>query len=88
MHIARKDLNYDQYVGAAALEEIGRKRWRKRVERTVDAVRELVNFDVLYIGAGIHGAEYMTGEKTDEAKLAAFLKKEGATPKWWMSRLA
>ncbi|MCD7111092.1 TIGR01459 family HAD-type hydrolase [Rhizobium sp. DKSPLA3] len=44
--------------------------------------------DVLYISAGIHGAEYMTGEKTDEAKLAAFLKKEGATPKWWMPRLA
>jgi HAD superfamily hydrolase (TIGR01450 family) len=45
-------------------------------------------FDVLYIGAGIHNAEYMAGEKTDEAKLAAFLKKEGATPKWWMPRLA
>lgn len=51
-HIARKDLSYDEYVGAAALEEVGRKRWRKRVERTLDALRELVNFDTLYIGGG------------------------------------
>ena len=51
-HIARKDLSYDQYVGVAALEEVGRKRWRKRVERTLDALRELVNFDMLYIGGG------------------------------------
>jgi HAD superfamily hydrolase (TIGR01450 family) len=44
--------------------------------------------DLLYISAGIHAAEYMTGEKTDEARLTAFLKSEGATPKWWMPRLA
>ncbi len=44
--------------------------------------------DVLYISTGIHAAEYMTGEKTDEGKLTAFLKNEGATPKWWIPRLA
>ncbi len=43
--------------------------------------------DLLYIGAGIHAADYMTGEKTDEARLNAFLKKEGVAPKWWMPRL-
>ncbi|MEZ0003332.1 TIGR01459 family HAD-type hydrolase [Sinorhizobium fredii] len=45
-------------------------------------------FDLLYISAGIHAQEYMHESRTDEAKLAAFLKKEGATPKWWMPRLA
>ena len=44
--------------------------------------------DILYISAGIHALEYMNAEKTDETKLAAFLKKVGATPKWWMPRLA
>ena len=44
--------------------------------------------DVLYISAGIHAREYMTNDKTDEARLNAFLKSEGATPKWWMPRLA
>ncbi len=45
-------------------------------------------FDLLYISAGIHALEYMNESRTDEAKLAAFLKKEGASPKWWMPRLA
>ena len=30
----------------------------------------------------------MNESRTDEAKLAAFLKKEGASPKYWMPRLA
>ncbi|OCP16932.1 MULTISPECIES: TIGR01459 family HAD-type hydrolase [unclassified Ensifer] len=45
-------------------------------------------FDLLYISAGIHAQEYMNESRTDEVKLAAFLKKEGASPKWWMPRLA
>lgn len=44
--------------------------------------------DLLYISAGIHAQEYMHESRTDEAKLAAFLKKEGASPKYWMPRLA
>ncbi|MCA1440483.1 TIGR01459 family HAD-type hydrolase [Ensifer sp. IC4062] len=44
-------------------------------------------FDLLYISAGIHAQEYMHESRTDEAKLAAFLKREGAAPKWWMPRL-
>ncbi|ASY61862.1 HAD superfamily protein involved in N-acetyl-glucosamine catabolism [Sinorhizobium sojae CCBAU 05684] len=43
--------------------------------------------DLLYISAGIHAQEYMHESRTDEAKLTAFLKREGATPKWWMPRL-
>ena len=52
MHIARKDLTYDEYLGAKALKDVGRRRWRRRVERTLDAMRALVNFDALYIGGG------------------------------------
>ena len=51
-HMARKDLTYDQYVGAAALDEVGKKRWRKRVDRSIEAVRTLTNFDMLYVGGG------------------------------------
>ncbi|HXV31603.1 MAG TPA: TIGR01459 family HAD-type hydrolase [Sinorhizobium sp.] len=43
--------------------------------------------DLLYISAGIHAQEYMHESRIDEAKLAAFLRKEGAAPKWWMPRL-
>ena len=44
--------------------------------------------DLLYISGGIHAAEYTVNGKTDEAILNAYLKREGATPKWWMPRLA
>lgn len=51
-HLARKDMTYDEYLGNAALKRVGRRRWRKRVERSLHALRVLVNFDVLYIGGG------------------------------------
>ena len=51
-HMARKGLTYDRYVGNAALHDIGKKRWRKRVTRSIDALRVLANFDTLYIGGG------------------------------------
>lgn len=48
---------------------------------------EAFGLDVLYISGGIHAQEYVEAGRTDEAKLAAFLTREGATPKWWMPRL-
>lgn len=44
--------------------------------------------DLLYVSGGIHAAEYTVNGQTDEAILNAYLKREGATPKWWMPRLA
>jgi HAD superfamily hydrolase (TIGR01450 family) len=44
--------------------------------------------ELLYISAGIHASEYMDGPWTDEAKLAAFLERNEARPRWWMPRLA
>ncbi|KKX24674.1 TIGR01459 family HAD-type hydrolase [Rhizobium sp. LC145] len=44
--------------------------------------------DLLYISGGIHAAEYTVKGEPDEAILNAWLKREGATPKWWMPRLA
>ncbi|MCW8306117.1 ROK family protein [Acidiphilium sp. PA] len=51
-HNAHKRYSYDQYVGHAALSRDGVKKWNKHVLRTVDALRVLVNFDLLYIGGG------------------------------------
>lgn len=51
-HIARGDKTYDQYVGAAALAKVGRKRWRRRVQRAIEQIAVLVNYDTLYIGGG------------------------------------
>ncbi|QRM54466.1 TIGR01459 family HAD-type hydrolase [Sinorhizobium sp. BG8] len=48
---------------------------------------EAFGLDVLYISGGIHAQEYVVDGRTDEKLLAAFLEREGATPKWWMPAL-
>lgn len=44
-------------------------------------------FDLLYISAGIHHADYGPVDDPDEAKLEAFLQSHNATPTVWMPRL-
>ena len=53
-------------------------------------VRGAINegLDLLYISAGIHARDYMTGEATDERALDDFLASHQAEPRWWMPRLA
>ena len=51
-HPVRGDKTYDEYVGRAALEKVGKQRWNKRVARVLDILRRVVNFDHLYIGGG------------------------------------
>jgi polyphosphate glucokinase len=51
-HHARKNANYDQYIGNAALRSIGRKKWNRRLRRVLEQVYELVTYDTLYIGGG------------------------------------
>lgn len=51
-HVARRKRSYDSYVGKAALDRHGVKKWNRRVLRTIDAVRVLTNFELLYIGGG------------------------------------
>jgi len=51
-HPIHKDETYNDYLGNAARQALGRKKWNKRVLRMIDIVRELLNYDVLYIGGG------------------------------------
>ena len=48
----RKGEDYDQQVGNVARKKIGKKRWNRRVQRAIKALRILTNFDRLYIGGG------------------------------------
>jgi polyphosphate glucokinase len=51
-HPIRKKDTYDLYVGNAAFEAVGKKRWNKRVQRVIDALKALTHYDHLYIGGG------------------------------------
>ncbi len=51
-HTFRKGEDYDAQIGNAAFEEIGAKKWNRRVEQAIQNIRVLTNFDHLYIGGG------------------------------------
>ena len=51
-HPVHGNRTYDEYLGNAALGHKGPRKWNKRVERVIEILRRLVNFDHLYIGGG------------------------------------
>lgn len=51
-HPFRHDETYEEQLGDATLEAVGKKRWSKRVGLAIAALRNLTNFDHLYIGGG------------------------------------
>jgi polyphosphate glucokinase len=51
-HPIHKGKTYDQFIGAAAFKEVGRKRWNRRLRRALACITTLVGFDTLYIGGG------------------------------------
>jgi len=51
-HPFRKDETYEEQLGNAALEDVGKKRWNRRVEKAIETLRILTHFDHLYIGGG------------------------------------
>lgn len=51
-HEFRKGETYEQQLGRAALEEIGVKKWNNRLEKALNSLQRLFNYDYLYIGGG------------------------------------
>jgi polyphosphate glucokinase len=51
-HPCHKNKTYSEYVGEAARQKVGDKRWNRRVLRAVELVRALLLFDHLYVGGG------------------------------------
>ncbi|MEP7271642.1 MAG: ROK family protein [Acidobacteriota bacterium] len=48
----RNGQTYEEQLGIHALEEVGKKRWNRRLQRAIKTLRTLTNFDHLYIGGG------------------------------------
>ncbi|HWQ35787.1 MAG TPA: ROK family protein [Blastocatellia bacterium] len=51
-HPFRKGETYEQQLGNAALQAVGKRRWNRRVQRAIETLRALTTFDHLYIGGG------------------------------------
>ena len=48
----RKGQTYDQRLGNTARKRAGDKKWTRRVQKAIDDLRGLTNFDHLYVGGG------------------------------------
>lgn len=51
-HEFRKEETYEQQLGRAALEDVGSKKWNNRLEKAINSLQRLFNYDRLYIGGG------------------------------------
>ncbi|MEO6329353.1 MAG: ROK family protein [Ginsengibacter sp.] len=47
-----KDRNYDDYIGEKAFDSKGAEHWNKRVERILEILKIVFNYDHLYVGGG------------------------------------
>ncbi|HTU43647.1 MAG TPA: ROK family protein [Bryobacteraceae bacterium] len=51
-HPWRKNKTYEDYLGIRGLQKHGRKRWNKLLQKAIQQLEALFNFDHLYIGGG------------------------------------
>lgn len=51
-HPFRKGNTYEEQLGRAALDAIGKKRWNNRLEKAIATLEHLFNYDHLHIGGG------------------------------------
>jgi len=51
-HPFRKGQTYNEQLGDEALNEIGEKKWNKRVKKAIECLHSLLNYDHCYIGGG------------------------------------
>ena len=68
-HPLHKSASYNEYIGNAALRKIGKKRWNKRVARTIEVLESLLHYDHLFIGGG--NAAKITLRLPDNATLVS-----------------
>lgn len=51
-HPITKSKTYDQYIGDVALDAKGEEKWNKRMQRVLQILKTVFNYDRLYIGGG------------------------------------
>ncbi|MBW4475033.1 MAG: ROK family protein [Stenomitos rutilans HA7619-LM2] len=66
-HEFRKGDTYEQQLGNAALEDIGKRKWNDRLSKAIASLEHLFNYDTLYIGGG--NAKCVTLDLPQNAKI-------------------
>jgi polyphosphate glucokinase len=68
-HPIHKDKTYNDYLGQAALEKVGTKRWNRRVRRMIGVLDTLVLPDTIYLGGG--NAAHLKGELPEHVRVVS-----------------
>ena len=66
-HPFRKGDTYEEQLGDEARRKAGNKQWSKRVLKAIDTLRDLTNFDHIYIGGG--NAQKLKVDLPDDASI-------------------
>jgi polyphosphate glucokinase len=66
---ATKSKDFDAYIGNAALQKIGEKKWNERMYRVIHIFKTVVNYDILYISGG--NAKKLTIVLDDNVKIVS-----------------
>ena len=74
-HPLKGDRTYEDLVSDAELARVGKKKWRKRVDRIIETLERIFNYDTLHIGGG--NAKKLKGPFPDNVRL--FENVEGMT---------
>ncbi len=51
-HNFRHSKTYEEQLGRAALDKVGKDKWNERLEKAIASLQSLFNYDYLYIGGG------------------------------------
>lgn len=68
-HPVAKGKTYDEYVGKAAFEKCGIKKWNNRMQKIISILQRVYNYDTLYIGGG--NAKHITGVLPTNIKIVS-----------------
>jgi len=68
-HPLYKGETYKEYAGNEALHRYGKKKWNRRVLKTIEAVDSLLHYDVLYLGGG--NARHLTIDLPRNVRIAS-----------------
>lgn len=81
-HPIKKNIDYDQYVGEAELDRVGREKWNERMQKVLHILKTVINYDRLYISGG--NAKKLSF-KLDENVIVVSNKEgiRGGAKLWW-----
>jgi polyphosphate glucokinase len=68
-HPFRGKKTYEDFVGAPALEDVGKKRWSRRVAKVIARLEPTFNYRVLYLGGG--NAKKVSGKLPANVRIVA-----------------